>query len=395
MNILFLGYVVPPEEVDRYSGISIAGNKMQWNVIKNLSEYNDVNITCLTLAPIAVFPHDKKLYQHKENINFGKKITGTRVKFLNMPILKQFSQIIHMWSEVKKILKNNSDTIVVGYNMFPQIGVIIRRIKKRYKEVETVCLLADLPIDDNKNRSVGSKVLRFFFDKSTKKNLCICDKYIVLNKYVGNVCIGGKKYIVIDGGVDEQDILRKRMASVANKKNILFSGALSEYNGIVNLIKAMTLIKSNDVSLDIYGGGYLEEWVRKQADILPNISYYGRISNEAVMKKQQEAWLLINPRPINDAIAKVTFPSKTFEYMLSGTPILATKLEAYGEEYNDKLFFIEGDTPEVLAEAIDRVHDLDDDTLLQTSNRAQQFVIEEKSWKNQTKKIYGFLKHEF
>ena len=36
-KIVYLGYVVTPEEANHASGASVAGNKMQWNVIKKFS----------------------------------------------------------------------------------------------------------------------------------------------------------------------------------------------------------------------------------------------------------------------------------------------------------------------------------------------------------------------
>lgn len=52
-KIVYLGYVVTPEEANHASGASVAGNKMQWNVIKNLALRKDVEITCITVTPLA------------------------------------------------------------------------------------------------------------------------------------------------------------------------------------------------------------------------------------------------------------------------------------------------------------------------------------------------------
>ena len=154
-----------------------------------------------------------------------------------------------------------------------------------------------------------------------------CDRFIVLNEYVAKNYLVGKPYVVVDGGVGENDIGPYKFIT-KRKKNVLFCGALTEYNGIPNLLKAMELVKDPQVTLDIYGGGYLENMVAEYAQRHENVNYYGKISNHEVMEKQREAWLLVNPRKVDDLIAKVTFPSKTFEYMLSGTPVLTTPLKA-------------------------------------------------------------------
>ena len=84
----------------------------------------------------------------------------------------------------------------------------MRWIKKKFPRLKTVCLLADLPIDDNTNRKGFSTILRKLFEKSTWKSMKNCDKYIVLNKHVIEKYLPKKRYIVIDGGIDEDDVKR-------------------------------------------------------------------------------------------------------------------------------------------------------------------------------------------
>ena len=146
-----------------------------------------------------------------------------------------------------------------------------------------------------------------------------------------------------------------------------------------------------DVTLDIYGGGYLEKTVSEYESMHNNVFYHGKVSNEQVMQKQREAWLLINPRTVDDLIAKVTFPSKTFEYMLSGTPILTTKLNGYGKEYEDKMLFIKEDSPLGIATEISRLVKMDNVELVNIAKKAYTFIIKEKTWEAQVKKIVKLL----
>lgn len=389
-KLIFLGYVVHPETSEEYSGISIAGNKMQWNVLKGLVESGEFDIECLTITPFASFPREKKLYQRKAMSRLLDTVKQTIIPYWNIPIIKQVSQIDSMYKEARKILKKNPDAVIFGFNFFPQVGVPVRKLKKRFPQAKTVCLLADLPIDDKTNRKGFSKFLRARFDTSTWKNMSACDNFIVLNEYVAHTYLNGKPYIVVDGGVDEDDI-KPYSFIPKNKKNVLFCGALTEYNGIPNLLKAMVLIDDSEISLDIYGGGYLEAKIAAWVETHKNVNYYGKISNQEVMQKQREAWLLINPRKIDDLIAKVTFPSKTFEYMLSGTPVLTTPLNGYSKEYYDKIFFTKTDSAEDIAEAILESFEKEESELREVTQRAHAFVCETRTWEKQTKKIVNFI----
>lgn len=391
-KIVYLGYLVTPEEANRSSGASVAGNKMQWNIVKNLSKYDDVEITCVTIPPLASFPHDKKIYQRCQTEILLEGVHSIKISFCNLPIIKQFWQICSAYRITKQIVKELDADILFTFNLFPQVGIPMRWLKKKYPYLETVCLLADLPIDDNTNRKGFSAVLRKFFEKSTWKSMQLCDKYIVLNKHVIDKYLSGKSYIVIDGGVDESDIKRyEKPIKKSGEYNVLFCGALTEYNGILNLINAMEYLKDTDIVLDIYGGGYLEEIVKKAAKNNQRIRYYGRVSNQEVMQKQREAWLLINPRVVEDSIAQVTFPSKTFEYLLSGTPVLSTRLNGYSEEYKEIMFMC-GDSTLEIAEAINDIRNKNVKELNCLAMRAKTFVIHQRNWETQASKIFDFIK---
>ena len=365
---------------------------MQWNVVSNISKINGAEITCITIPPYAVFPHEKRII-HKRNVVFlNEKIKSINIGFLNFPIIKQFTQIHKVYRELKKYIKDNPDCEILAFNMFPQVGTPLRWIKKKYPKNKINCLLADLPIDNSVKRKGMSSFLRRMFDKETLKNMQICDKYIVLNENVIEKYFPNKQYIVVDGGVSEEDISKTDIkVEKCKEKNVLFCGALSHYNGIENLLDAFDLLKGKDIFLDIYGGGYLEQEVRNRAENNKNIRFFGSVLNEIALKKQMESWLLINPRIVDDPISQVTFPSKTFEYLLSGTPILTTRLNGYTSEYEKVMFFLPSDKPEIIADEIYRLSLTDEKELKKVANEARLFGIREKNWAKQAKRIYDFI----
>lgn len=391
-RIVFLGYVVNSEEANSLTGASVAGNKMQLCVVENMAAIENVEMSCVTIVPRATFPYDSQIWNKAAKERLFSGVVSHRISYCNLPVIKQVSQILGMYQTAKKIIRESDADTLLCFNLFPQVGIPMRLLKRKFKGLNTVCLLADLPIDDNTKRKGLAKLLRTQMETSTWKSMDSCDKYVVLNKNVIKQYLPNKQYIVVDGGVSEGDIQKySDKAKKGGEKNILFCGALTEYNGVLNLIKAMELLEGLDIYLDIYGSGYLEHEVKIAAEKNKSIRYHGRVSNEVVMQKQREAWLLINPRVIDDPIAKVTFPSKTFEYLLSGTPILATKLDAYGEEYNDKMIFADSDTPEKLATSIRNIFNTSSIELEKRGACAKNFVITEKSWKYQTKRIFDFI----
>ncbi len=392
-KIVYLGYVVPPDEANTLKGASIAGNKMQWNVIKELSSLDNVEIVCITVEPLAAYPKDKVFFKKYKQEELFSGVISHRVRFCNLPIIKQIDQINAVYRMAKKAIKEFNPDTLLCFNLFPQIGKPMRKLKKVFPQLNTVCLLADLPIDDNTTRKGISRLLRSIMEKSTWKSMQACDRYIVLNKHVINKYLPDKPYVVIDGGV-EDSILQEATFAYRHKakKNIVYGGALTEYSGILRLIEAMKRVEDKEVVLEIYGGGYVEEQVKCASDECPNIFYYGRLPNQEMLQKQKDAWLLVNPRVIDDPISQLTFPSKTFEYMLSGTPVLTTRLNGYSQEYEDKLFFT-GDSVEDLANSINEIAKMDENILNERAEKAFTFIKNERSWRLQCAKVLDFMEY--
>lgn len=389
MKILFLGYAVAPELASKLSGASFAGNKMQVNVLRELSRYEDVELKSITVYPVAAFPRERKVHISKDTIDVVEGVKSLRVPFVNLPVVKQLWQTQAVKRAAKKLV--DKDTIVFTFNLFPQVGLPMVWLKKKFG-CKTFCLLADLPIDENPNsKNFLRNFLRKQFDRKTQKAIAECDRFAVLNKHAMELYAPDKPYIVVEGGVEMEQLKNIPVPAVKARKNILYTGSLSEYSGILELMEAMKMVKDHEAVLEIYGGGYLTERVKEIAAEIPNVRYCGRVANTEMLKLQREAYLLVNPRPVEDPIAQVTFPSKMFEYMLSGTPVLTTRLNGLDEEYLKRVFSVADHSPESLAKGIDEVLATDPQELLQKAAEASEFIAKEKNWERQCRRIYDFL----
>lgn len=387
MKILYLGYAVSKEDSELLTGASIAGNKMQLNIIKNLKKIVD-ELEIITVYPIASFPKEKRVFVLKKKITLYKNIKSIRAPFINLPLIKQITQAFTVWIIGRKYMMKNPDAVILTFNMFPQVGLPAFLLKK-YNRNKVASILADLPIDDNYQRKGISKYFRHFFDSCTKKLIKTCDKIIVLNECAAAKFAPSVRYLVIEGGVDLETINRLNLKKEKKKKIIVYSGALSEYSGIKELVIAMKYVCNKTIVLNIYGDGSLREYIENLN--CRNVKYCGIVSNQKVIEIQNEAWLLVNPRSVDDEIAKVTFPSKMFEYMTSGTAVLTTRLNGFTADYDDKVFFAENNSPNTLADKINDIDLLNNQDLVDKAIEAYNFVVINKNWDIQVKKIMKFI----
>lgn len=388
MKIIFIGYAVPNSEISLYSGSSVAGNKMQNGFLAGMNTSTN-ELYCLTIRPIASFPKDKKIIINKESLLLDFGIKCTAVGFINIPGLKQISQAITTTIELLKACKKGD--VVLTFNTFPQVGLSALFVKK-IKKIRFIPFVADLPIDDARSRSKFSRLLRKIFDSLTRYSLSRCDKLIVLNRHAADKFAPGKLYISIDGGVEKNEMNRFCKLNY-HIKNIVYTGALTNYSGILNLIESINYLKDEDIYLDIYGSGDLENEVKEKTRINDKIRFYGKVSHNEVLTHQSNAWLLVNPRSIDDEIASVTFPSKIFEYLSSGTPVLSTKLNCFSDSYNEVMFFCNDNSPITIASKIKDIIKLDINEVRKITKTAYFFVLNKKNWDAHASNIINFIEN--
>lgn len=122
------------------------------------------------------------------------------------------------------------------------------------------------------------------------------------------------------------------------------------------------------------------------------IKFLGTLPRTEVLKIQKEAFLLINPRHSSEEFTKYSFPSKTMEYLASGTPTLMCQLKCIPNEYKQFLFFIEDETVEGYKNAILNIIKTDPNILETHGLNARKFILEQKNPYHQVSRVLEFLK---
>ena len=110
-----------------------------------------------------------------------------------------------------------------------------------------------------------------------------------------------------------------------------------------------------------------------------------------LIEYQTQATLLVNVRDPQAEYTKYSFPSKTFEYMASGTPFLTTELPGIPLEYKDYLFTIENNSVDEIKAGLDRALALSDQERQKFGADARTFVLTQKNKYIQSKKFSDFL----
>jgi glycosyltransferase involved in cell wall biosynthesis len=111
-----------------------------------------------------------------------------------------------------------------------------------------------------------------------------------------------------------------------------------------------------------------------------------------VLRAEEKAWLLVNPRPADAEFTKYSFPSKNMEYLASGTPVLTTRLPGMPDEYYDHVLTIDGSSAEDVTTGLRDALALGPDELHRRGVRGKEFVLDQKNNVVQSRRIIEFAK---
>lgn len=399
MKIFWIGGVAEKEDFNKMlecGNTQIAANKTQLNYIEGLEEVLGDSIKILNSHFEPSFPKYKKLFikrrewnrKGKENIDIG---------FWNIPILKYVLKSIILRKEMKKIIKEELDkedlNIFFIYAMTAPLMLLASFIKKNIKDERVkICLVVpDLPEYMNMTKqSIIKKVLSMLNRKIIYKCLKHIDKYVLFAEPMAErLKIKPKDYIVIEGMVNKEIIESKE---IINKKNyIMYAGGMNEKYGVLNLVKAFHNIKDSDTELWLYGTGDAVDKIEEIAKDDIRIKYKGMVSNEQIIVAEKEAMILVNPRPTCEEYTKYSFPSKNMEYMLSGTPLVTTKLPAMPKEYYEYIYCFGDESIEGMQNKLQQILKMDIKYLNQKGKEAKAFILIQKNNIVQCKKIVKLI----
>ena len=398
MDILCLMGLFPHEyksEIERHSVVAIqnAANKLQWEIVNGLDNIEDVNVKILNSLYIGSFPKKyKKLIIPSFKFKHNKEASDYNVGFINLPGVKQVSRYFSLKKEIKKWLKEQKkDSAILAYAMTNPFVDILAYVKKVRPDIPVCLIVPDLPeyMDMSKKNSLIYNFLKKVQIHSFHKKIYLFDAFVLLTKYMKRWFREPILYTVIEGIASEELIQRKNLDR--HEKSILYAGGLTQAYGVIDLADAFTRIDNEEWTLEIYGDGEAQQILKKYARKDRRIHINGVVTNSEIVEKQLSAGILVNPRRNEQKFTKYSFPSKIIEYMSSGTPVIAYKLDGMPNEYMGYFYQVE-DGKDGLKNTIEKVIQLSEEERNAMGVKAKNFIKENKVASSQGKKIYDLLK---
>lgn len=389
--MIFLGplFIKTEEQVirekSRNKAVQNQANAFQWNCIDGFIA-NGKRVQVFNVLPVGTFPNAyNQLYLPTKRWEYNG-VVNTQVGCINLPIIKQ----IHRTIGFSKALRNTKDNTIIIYSTYLPA---LLAIKKLNTEKKVVLIVTDLPefYDNTSTKSAVSRLLRKVNNNMLYKCIKRVNGFVLLTEEMKiPLHVGNRPYTIVEGICDESRIIKqpKREGYI---KNILYTGTLNVKFGIERLVEAFLETNNPNYRLQVCGGGEYEKQLIEFQKKDSRIQFYGFVTREQAIDLQQNATVLVNPRTNDGEYTKYSFPSKTMEYLQSGVPTVAYKLDGIPNEYDPFINIVPNNSIGALKAIIEDICDDDTGKYIEKAEKARMFVNNEKNRIKQAKKIMDLI----
>ena len=353
-------------------------------LIKGLAA-NGAHVKCFSGLPINRALTKKVFIREKDEQE--NSVCYHYINTVNLPL---FRQITVFFGSLFSVLftKKKPDTYIICdcLNIATAYGMTLAA---KIKRIPVITIVTDIP-DMMYGKGITQKIANSFF-KSVNGFILLTEQ---MNSRVNQK---NKPNIVLEGHVDSNQAAidtEDKTETLSGLRQIIYAGSVNEIYGIKNLVEGFILANLDNCELLIYGDGDYVKPLKELAEKYPTVKYMGIRENSEVVKTEQAAALLVNPRPTAPEYTKYSFPSKNMEYMVSGTPLLTTKLPGMPEEYYPYVYLLNDETPMGISDSLREIFALSPDERNKKGATAREFVLMNKSNVVQTKRIIDFLESE-
>lgn len=396
MEYAMVSVLIPKEYEDNFhkftkNTMQDAANALQWNIYRGLCSNLGEEMPLFNLLPCDSYPQYYK-YPFVPSFSFDKK--GQNLSFCNIKLIRNFFRAKALEKALKSWCKaSNAPKTLFIYTLSQPILAAVNRIKRKFENIHVCAVVADLP--NMSSLSSKESFLHRAFTRVRAKDayslLPCVNSFVLLTKHMAEYMGISQPFCVMEGIAPEQNATDELPKRTSDTKTILYTGTLHRKFGVLHLVEAFEKIPDPDVQLVICGIGDSQEEIQNAAKKDGRIEFKGQVRREEVLSLQKEATVLVNPRLNNEEFTKYSFPSKTMEYLASGTPVVAYKLDGIPDEYDPFISYPTDDSVAALAEALQKLCRLSEDERRKIGVAAQDFVLKEKNCYVQTKKMLDFV----
>jgi glycosyltransferase involved in cell wall biosynthesis len=399
--IAFVGAMAPPGQDARFPAASPAGSHFQHEVLRTLAAEGLPVDTAFLLRPVASFPADRRLF-------FGRATGRSQqerfvwLPYINVRLAKTVSAGIAVFVELVAWAWRCSGRprLLLTYNVVNPAGWPVL-LAARLTRSRIVAIIADVVLPGESGRQ--NSLMRRIEYRSQRRVMPRHDGIVAVTPRTIRDFVPDTRALVLDGCVPADLIPSRGRRKHGNTEDeegrhrtvgwrILYSGRLTETQGVDLLLAAFLRISDPNWVLTITGWGAAAERVRLAAERDKRIRFLGLVPRQRLLNEYRAADVLVNPNLTSSQSASYLFPSKLAEYLATGRPVITTAAEWLNADYRRHSFVLADETPEALAALLQHVAGLPAGERERKAAGARTWVTSARSWDTQGHRLAEFLR---
>jgi glycosyltransferase involved in cell wall biosynthesis len=389
MAILFISGL----QVD--NGQSSSGGNALRGIAEALCTYANDTVELVSYPITPAFPKGKLWIPAYSDIFCNEK----EIRFLstlNLKIIKSKLWGLQSAKYIKDWAKRHSqeELKVLIYNTYhPSIDSIYSACVK--VGAKLYAILYDLGVPPKRlGLSWVTMVGYRLAERIAKKYVSRIDGRIIINELIADHYAPGKDYILVDGGIN-RNVINHLFPLVEKRDKVytfVLAGMLWDQNGTRLILEAMSKYANPNISIVFAGNGQDVPLIESAATIDKRISYVGLLNMDDLFKLYEKADVLLNLR-LEECI-DYHFPGKLLEYLATGRYVISTPVAHAERDYGAYMSILHNKSPEGLIEMMDEIQAKGKRWLFEAGIKARQFMLENKTWDVQTKRIIAYMNKE-
>ena len=340
---------------------------------------------------VTPFPKVKKIFLKRRTFDeFGTK-DYVFVGGLNLPLLNMASRFFRCRRELRAMLSQKEKNVVVIYEVHSPLLLAAVSLRKRIKHINVI--VPDLPQYMSGNKNKFYLFMKGIDAKIIKKCLSKIDSYSLLSEGMTELLpMEGKEWTLMEGIF--QNSFTKDAIEKEPYKTIMYAGGIHRRRGTDLLIQAFKLIDDSQYRLWIRGDGddEMKAEIIELSKMDHRVHYFEPMERSELLKLEQRATIMVNPTPPSLDFVKYFFPSKTMEYLASGTATLMFHLPCMPEEYDEHLFYVEDESADSLRDKMVEVCEMPSEERIQFGQEARRFILTQKTPEKQCGRIIDMIR---
>lgn len=371
---------------------SSSGGNAVWGIADALVKNCGKEVEFVSHPNVQSFPHGKLWIRGYETL-FEEKNKLHVLSTLNLKIIKTKIWGLSIRKEIRNWAQRHKGEIlkVLIYNTYhPSISDVYKACHVAGAQLYAV--LYDLGVPPKRLGLSRLTMLGYkMAERTAEKYIPLLDGRIVINELIVDHYAPGKDYILVDGGINRNVInhLFPLKEKTGNVYTFVLAGMLWDQNGTKLILDTMANFSNPNVRVVFAGKGNDVPLIEDAAKKDKRISYAGMLNMDELFKLYEESDVLLNLRLEEEV--DFHFPGKLLEYLATGRYVISTPVAHAEREYGNYMSVLHDKTPEGLKKMIESVLKMGKQELLETGIKARQYMLKNRTWEVQTKRILEFM----